>query len=199
MSETLTSRSPLFSGLVAAISLAMMQAASAHAGPAVNGSNVLHGVVFSVHDGDTVSMVDDYNVRHTIRLIGVDAPELAQRFGRESKSFVAGKVCHQRVQVISSGNDMYGRNLGEIMIGQVNLNEELVKQGWAVAYRVCRKKSGCLPTEQAAKYLPFESRAYQQRAGLWQDNEPVMPWDHRRVNKGRSGKTIDSCSVLVPR
>ncbi|MFL9610974.1 thermonuclease family protein [Methylobacillus sp. Pita2] len=183
-----------FKTLVAALSVAMIQAASA-------ADNVLSGVVFRVHDGDTVTLIDDSNARHNIRLVGIDAPELDQRFGPESKMFLARQVCNQRVQVITKGNDMYKRVLGEVVVGQVSMNEALVRNGWAVAYRICRKKNGCTPNDEAVKYVPLESNAYQTRAGLWADDNPVMPWDHRRMTKGSSkpGKSTDNCSLLVRR
>jgi len=41
----------------------------------------LTGRVVSVHDGDTITVLDADKKQHKIRLAGIDAPEIKQAFG----------------------------------------------------------------------------------------------------------------------
>ena len=54
----------------------------------------------------------------------------------------------------------------------MNLNQELVKQGWCWWYR---------------KYAPgdtvlerLEAEAREERKGLWADHKPVPPWERKK-------------------
>ena len=44
----------------------------------------LVGKVINVADGDTITVVDDTNIHHKIRMAGIDAPEKRQAFGNVS-------------------------------------------------------------------------------------------------------------------
>ncbi len=43
---------------------------------ALHAAQSLHGKVIGVADGDTVKVLDDANATHTIRLLGIDAPDM---------------------------------------------------------------------------------------------------------------------------
>ena len=47
------------------------------------------GHVVGVADGDTLTVLDDTNQQHKIRLAGIDAPEKAQPFGQAGKKRLA--------------------------------------------------------------------------------------------------------------
>jgi len=57
--------------------------------------------VRTVHDGDTVTCHDTEGGTHKIRLLGIDAPESAQAWGRESSAALSRKVAGRRVAVVS--------------------------------------------------------------------------------------------------
>ena len=44
-------------------------------------ADTLQGKVVKIADGDTVTIVDDQNKKHRIRLAGIDAPEKDQPYG----------------------------------------------------------------------------------------------------------------------
>lgn len=89
-------------------------------------------------DGDSLTIAGE-----RIRLIGIDAPELAQTCsragadrpcGRESRDALTARI-RDRV-VICSGweRDRYNRLLARCRAGGVDLNRAQVEDGWAVAY-----------------------------------------------------------------
>ena len=83
-------------------------AASAHAD--------LLGRVVAVTDGDTLKVLDEDRMQHTVRLTGIDAPERGQSFSTASRDHLAGMVAGKEVRVDSSKNDRSGRVLGKVWV-----------------------------------------------------------------------------------
>lgn len=127
----------------------------------------LSGKVVSVHDGDTITiLVEKEQVK--IRLFGIDAPELKQPYGKKSKQFLSNLITGQIVEVEKNGNDRYGRTIGTVSLNGEDINAQMVKNGYAWAYRRFSKK-----------YAPQESEAKFEKRGLWHD-DPIPPWEWRK-------------------
>jgi endonuclease YncB( thermonuclease family) len=90
----------------------------------------LRGGVVRVADGDTI-VVKVGADQHKIRLSGVDAPELAQEFGKQSRANLAGLVEGKQAVIVWSKRDGYGRLLGTVLPGSVNVNLEQMRGGFA--------------------------------------------------------------------
>lgn len=88
---------------------------------AVQAASSVHGKVVGVADGDTVTVLSAKNKRYKIRLQGVDAPELRQAFGRQSKKALSDLVFGQPVRVQLQGKDRYGRWLGKVLVAEPRL------------------------------------------------------------------------------
>ena len=106
-----------------------------------------NAIVRRVVDGDTMDVTLDlgfdilYNNR--IRLYGINTPESRTRDLEEKKLGLAAKdrvkeLCPVGSSVIikttKEGRGKYGRILGEIFVGEVNINQQLVAEGHAVEY-----------------------------------------------------------------
>ena len=74
---------------------------------------VFTGKVIGITDGDTVKVLRD-NQTVKIRLSGIDAPEMDQPFGKQSKRFVSKLIFGKTVDVKDLGLDRYKRTLGYI-------------------------------------------------------------------------------------
>lgn len=126
---------------------------------------MLEGVAFAV-DGDTL----DLGGRH-VRLAGIDAPELRQECTRDrrsssssgSTSWACGDAARRRLEealrkgaVTCTGSslDKYGRPLARCVIGQMDLSDLMVREGFAVAYR-------------GRDYAGAEADARAARRGIW--------------------------------
>ena len=134
------------------------------------------GQVVSVTDGDTIKVLQDG--RETkIRLYGVDTPEKKMAFGQKAKDFTASMVAGKVVDVEPVDQDRYGRTVGIVTVAGRNLNEELVKNGFAWVYRQYCRRGEC------STWLKEESQARAARIGLWADPVPVPPWDWRKAHK----------------
>jgi endonuclease YncB( thermonuclease family) len=91
-----------------------------------------------VVDGDTLE------IRGTrIRLYGIDAPESDQLCRQNGKDYRCGwqaaalddRIARRSVRCEERDVDRYGRTVAGCFVGSVSLKDELVKQGWVVAYR----------------------------------------------------------------
>lgn len=137
------------------------------------------GEVVAILDGDTIDvLVSRQPVR--VRLAQIDAPEKRQAFGTRSRQVLAGLVFRKTVRVAEDGRDRYGRAIGTVYVGEVNVNAQMVRQGMAWVYRRYAK-------DQALYEL--EIRAKESRLGLWADLDPMAPWDYRRNNRDREHGT----------
>lgn len=129
------------------------------------------GVVVSVHDGDTLTvLVDKQEVK--VRLAEIDAPELRQPFGNRSKQSLA-ELCFQvPAEIELVAKDRYGRSVGKVQCGEMDAAAHQVALGMAWVFD---------------RYAPKDSKLYGLQAGakaakrgLWADNEPIPPWEWRK-------------------
>lgn len=139
-------------------------------------SETLEGLVVSVHDGDTVTLLVSGNNQVKIRLAQIDAPESAQAFGQKSRQALAGMVFNKNVKIEKETVDKYGRTVGTIFVGAIDVNREQIKQGMAWAYRQYLHDQSLLQEEEKAK---------ESKIGLWSDPNPIPPWEYRHSGKER--------------
>ena len=129
--------------------------------------------ILNVIDGDTVS-AESEGIRIKIRLSEIDAPEMGQPFGTNSKKCLSELIRENSgLKFKSDGQDGYGRSLGWLMADQINLNYEMVKRGCAWVYdRYVVDKT----------IYSFQNGARLKKLGLWRSQNPVKPWIWRRSN-----------------
>jgi endonuclease YncB( thermonuclease family) len=126
----------------------------------------LAGRVVAVHDGDTITvLVAGRDIR--VRLAGIDAPERGQPFRNASRHALEAQVAGREVRVVERGRDGYGRVLGRVYVGPVDVNAEQVRAGYAWVFRRFAQDPALLALEAEAKAA---------QRGLWRDRKPVPPW-----------------------
>lgn len=125
--------------------------------------------VLTIHDGDTVTCLAADGRPRRIRLVGIDAPEFGQAYGRRATEALAAKLEGRTVEVEERGVDQHGRLLGRLRHDGRDVNLEMVADGWAWAF-------GFAPDET---YMTAEEEARRRRAGLWADPRPISPAEWR--------------------
>lgn len=145
------------------------------AASAVAREAVFVGRVVGVHDGDTITVLTDGKKSVKVRLDGIDAPEAKQAYGARAKQALSDLVFGKTVQIDVRTRDRYGRTVGRVRIGDVDVNVEMVRMGYAWWYRVYAKKDRALEAAEA------EARAA--RRGLWGEKDPTPPWEWRRKRR----------------
>jgi len=141
--------------------------------------------VTRVTDGDTVKVTGN-DVKMTIRLVGIDAPEKSKKknqpgqpFSQKSTKHLAGLVLNKSVEIKSYGTDRYGRTLGVVFVGGKDMNLEMVKAGLAEVYR--GKPAGGLDLEP---YRKAEAEAKKAGIGMWSlQDKYISPKEWRRTHK----------------
>ncbi|NTV69874.1 MAG: thermonuclease family protein [Azonexaceae bacterium] len=139
-------------------------------------ADTLHGRVVGVSDGDTITVLDASNVQFKVRLAGIDAPEKSQAFGNRSKENLSNAVFGKAVDVDWSKTDKYGRTVGKVVVGSLDANLAQLRNGFAWHYKKYEKEQSA---SDRAIYAKAESEARAGRIGLWQDANPIPPWDFR--------------------
>ena len=105
-----------------------------------------NGKVKKIVDGDTIDAYIDLGfdvwVTKRIRFMGIDTPEsrtrdlVEKRFGKGAKHRLTEMLEQNdnKFMVKSHGTGKFGRVLGELFIGDLNVNQQMINEGHAVAY-----------------------------------------------------------------
>lgn len=138
-------------------------------------SESLKGQVIGVMDGDTIEVLHNKKAVR-IRLQGIDCPEKAQAFGQRAKQATSTLVFSKTVTIEAHGHDKYKRIVGNVFLSDgTHVNRELVAQGWCWWYQKYAPEDLVLATLEAAARVA--------RKGLWNDPEPIPPWEWRKQGK----------------
>ena len=146
-------------------------------------TQVLTGRIVKVADGDTVTVLDETNTQHKIRLQGIDAPESRQAFGTQSKKSLSEMVFGREVTVTYEKTDQYGRLLGKILLDGRDINLEQVRNGMAWHYKEYQREQTLNDREL---YARAEDEARTGRRGLWTDADPTPPSQFRKDRRSES-------------
>jgi micrococcal nuclease len=140
---------------------------------AVSAAQEITGKVVSIADGDTLTLLVSGNQQVRVRLAEIDTPERGQPYAEKSKQQLADLVFGRTVRVRSFGSDRYGRTLGRVFVGDVDVNAEMVRSGAAWVYRKYAKDP---------EIFDLESQARAGRRGIWglPEADRVPPWEWRQ-------------------
>lgn len=123
--------------------------------------------VVRVIDGDTVEIIADGKME-TVRLLGIDAPEVRQGGEEEKKVGIAAREALRglldgavvELTFDEERMDAYGRTLAYLAIRGHDVQAELLRRGLAEVYRKCR----CARKEE---YFRIEDDARKRGVGMW--------------------------------
>ena len=126
-------------------------------------------------DGDTIHIKSN-----KIRLHGIDAPETKQTCEIDNEDWDCGKqstkelknlINNQKVECITNDIDRYNRYVAICYVNEININQWLVKNGWAIAYRY-----------YSTDYIVEEKYAHDNKLGIWK-SKFIEPYAYRKKNK----------------
>jgi endonuclease YncB( thermonuclease family) len=106
------------------------------------------GRVIKVYDADTITIAsklpydESPMYRLSVRLNGIDTPEMKgkgilddeKEAAKNARDFVSNLVLNKYVRLENIESEKYGRILADVYIGNVNLNEILLKERYAIKY-----------------------------------------------------------------
>ena len=126
----------------------------------IKSNTTLSSINIRIVDGDTIH-IDKIKYR----LNGIDAPEIKQiceinkkkyNCGIKSRNFLKSLIGNQFVRCEQKDVDIYQRIVADCFVGNTNLNKELVRNGWALAYRY-----------YSEDYIADEKFAEENSLGMW--------------------------------
>jgi endonuclease YncB( thermonuclease family) len=126
-------------------------------------------------DGDTIHIKSN-----KIRLHGIDAPETKQTCKIDNEEWYCGKqstkelkklINKQNVECVINDVDIYNRYVAICYVDEININQWMVKNGWAIAYRYYSKD-----------YINEEEYADDNKLGIWK-SKFIEPYLYRKKNK----------------
>lgn len=126
----------------------------------------------SVTDGDTLEINEI-----SIRLHGIDAPELKQSCSKQGKKHPCGymaklalakRIENSIIVCQPKDRDLYGRVVAVCHKGGEDLSAWMVSQGWAV-----------VNLRYSMDYIRQQKAAAAAKHGIWQ-GDFINPWDWRR-------------------
>ena len=143
--------------------------------PREGDEGVFHGPFVSTVDGDTFK-AKVQGVVMTFRLQGVDAPERKQPYGATSTAVLNQLIREQKLVIVFSDVDTYGRIVAEVWVGDTNVNAEMVRRGAAWFDSVYSKDQ---------QLYSIETGARDRKEGLWAlpARDRVEPWIWRREKR----------------
>lgn len=136
---------------------------------------MFYGPLVGVVDGDTFK-VRVQGVVMKFRLLGVDAPEHDQPYGSAATAVLREIIKERDLVLVFSDVDPHGRIVVQAWVGNVAVNEEMVRRGAAwfdAAY-----------SNDQQLYL-IESGARDRKVGLWAlpASTRVEPWVWRKAKR----------------
>lgn len=132
-------------------------------------SNILsQEKVLRIIDGDTFELFSG----EIVRLIGINAPEINDKYGNKSKEYLVNLIQAKDVILksdsITKDKDIYGRLLRYVYLNNEDINKKMILNGYALVY------SKYLFTK-IEEYKEAEQLARNEKIGLWKDEKIISP------------------------
>ncbi len=144
------------------------------------------GTIISVTDGDTYIFQTEHGSLK-IRSEGIDAPETVQPYGEEATVFME-QYLNIEAKLITSGTDRYGRTIGTLFIGGVEINLAMLQSGLAWFYEAYSDNSDYKQADSTARALSL---------GLWSEDTPTPPWQWRNKREKFPGPELSETQVII--
>ena len=130
------------------------------------------GWVTKVVDGDTLQVQPAQGgASQKLRIKGIDAPEVCQAWGMQSREALARLVWGQRVTVQLNDVDDHGRWLAQVFVNGEDVGARLVAQGHAWSYQFRR---------DPGPYAFQQQQAAINRLGLFGQPQAMRPREFRQ-------------------
>jgi micrococcal nuclease len=124
-----------------------------------------------VVDGDSIR-INRQGKDVNIRIGAIDAPEMGQELGPESRENLVKLIGRSRVVVVATGRDRYGRMLADIFVDDRNVGLAQIYDGMAWNFKN--------RSTSRSEYQEAESDARLKGNGIWKTLTPQPPWEWRK-------------------
>lgn len=141
-------------------------------------SLVIEGKVMGVVDGNTLVVKIEDGEELEVKLQGVDAPELEQNYGTESKSYLEKVALRKKINLEMVGKNRWGDQIARVYLRNGTcLSSVMVRNGLAWVMKTEERKQ-------------LEEKARGDKIGLWKEQNPIPPWIFRRERMMQKPKSL---------
>ncbi|UFJ43042.1 5'-nucleotidase C-terminal domain-containing protein [Brevibacillus humidisoli] len=151
--------------------------------------------VASVVDGDTVHLTTPVLGTTKVRMLSIDTPET--NYNGKSQGYHAEAAKQKLMELLPPGTpvtlevgsdplDDYGRLLAHVHKGELDVNQEMVKQGMAVPYFIWPN------LDHFEAYSAAAREAIDNGRGMWDPDNPIeeLPYEFRFNQRGGPDKYV---------
>ncbi len=138
-------------------------------------------VANSIYDGDTLRVRSSKGEILKVRFACIDAPELKQPLGEESRNHLRLiiKKGNNKVKLQPITTDRYGRTVAQLWNGNGLIQSQMAIAGMAYGYD--QYKKDC-PNWEAIEST--QAQAQEAKLGVWKlQGGGQRPWDFRKLNR----------------
>ncbi len=145
--------------------------------------------VVRIADGDSLTVADSRGQRHKVRISGIDAPELGQRYSNKSKQQLSRLLDGKAVRLEIIKTDKYDRLVAKVWVQPpdcprcgktLDAGMAQLTTGMAWWYEYWSHQQSA---EDSARYQSAEQEARARKVGLWRDSNPINPWEWRKTHR----------------
>lgn len=146
--------------------------------------------VTRVIDGDTF----ETETGEKVRLIGINAPEISDIFGKEAKQYLSYLIENKTVDLqtdnISNDRDRYQRLLRYVILDDIDINKKMVSDGYAFAYLKYR-------FSKSNEYEQAQLEARENNNGIWGNSNKENFINEDMIKETPLWKTITPKAYFV--
>jgi len=153
----------------------------------------LFGKVIEVNSGDVITI---YNLNRPVRvkLMSVDAPEMNQVFGEVAKKHLADLVFEKPVVVEYAGIAADSSLTGRVLLNDTDIGAQMIRDG---AAWFDPSNGNRLSATNREVYQQSELAARSEKRGLWQQENPVAPWEFVKAEATRRNQSPSLKETVV--
>lgn len=146
----------------------------------------LYGKVIEVNSGDVITI---FNLNRPVRvkLLGVAAPEMNQAFGDVAKKHLYDLVFDKGVLVNYSGIAADKSLTGQVLLNDADIGAQMIRDG--AAWFDLNNTDRLSATDREV-YQQSEQAARSEKRGLWQQTNPVAPWEFVKAENAKKSPAV---------
>ncbi|MFN3361425.1 MAG: thermonuclease family protein [Pseudanabaenaceae cyanobacterium] len=125
-----------------------------------------------VYDGDTIAVDPRQAGFKWVRLASIDAPEINQKLGRESKNNLASLCAKREVTINVVATDRFGRTVAQVLVDGIDASVFQARLGMAFPFYLNRINQG--------EIMIATAQARESRLGVWGLDTITLPEAFRK-------------------